>query len=144
MVVEVPIAQRSHEYEQLARAAGVPHSFAGLARAHADVDELVLDDSDAVCEHVVNQLGLSSRAADPQEASFYESLFNPMDVDGDGQLTAAELRTALSPFDMRLTPTQTQHMVVQADSDGDLRISLSEFIKCAGELGFEPQVVELP
>ena len=58
--------------------------------------------------------------------------FALLDADGDGFLSAAELRAALSRGGEPASEAEVARMLAAADLDGDGRISLSEFRRAMG------------
>jgi len=53
--------------------------------------------------------------------------FNLFDIDGDGVITAAELKTVMHALGSDLTNEEIDLLIREADYDGDGTISLNEF-----------------
>ena len=65
-----------------------------------------------------------------------DKLFGEFDVDGDGYITATELRQSLQKLGPsfaavadELTDEDVEEIIIENDEDGDGRISYSEFVK---------------
>lgn len=60
----------------------------------------------------------------------HEAVFREIDVDGNGQIDAAELFTAINKLypEKRFTPGDVQSMIQEADMDSDGTISLDEYL----------------
>jgi Ca2+-binding EF-hand superfamily protein len=61
------------------------------------------------------------------DASEYKMTFDLMDADGDGFISPAELRSLMSALGQEITAARSVEVVVQADRNGDGKISLEEF-----------------
>ncbi len=57
----------------------------------------------------------------------YKATFEMVDVDGDGYITAAELRSLMHALGQDISQSRAVEIVVQADGNADGRISLPEF-----------------
>eukprot|EP00803_Ostreobium_quekettii_P006964 evm.model.scf_1970.2 EVM.evm.TU.scf_1970.2 scf_1970:22605-24176(-) len=53
--------------------------------------------------------------------------FNVFDKDGNGYLTKEELRDVMRSLGVNLTVKEQEEMIREADQDGDMRLSYSEF-----------------
>jgi Ca2+-binding EF-hand superfamily protein len=53
--------------------------------------------------------------------------FKELDVNGDGQITTQEFRTAMSARGEAVTDAEIESIFADADSDKDGKISLTEF-----------------
>jgi calmodulin len=62
-----------------------------------------------------------------EEAATSESVFAMFDTDGDGQITASELRAVLAELGEEVGDDEAAARIREGDSDGDGRISLEEF-----------------
>ncbi|MEV4255063.1 EF-hand domain-containing protein [Spirillospora sp. NPDC049652] len=62
--------------------------------------------------------------ADPEQ---YRATFEMVDVDGDGQISPAELKNLMHALGRDISETRAVEVVVQADGDRDGLISLPEF-----------------
>ncbi|OAY74303.1 putative calcium-binding protein [Ananas comosus] len=66
-----------------------------------------------------------------------ERIFAWFDVDGDGKLSAAELRLMMNAVEAELSIEDAEAVVRSADSDGDGLLDLNEFVKLAELEGAE-------
>jgi len=57
----------------------------------------------------------------------YKATFEMVDVDGDGYITAAELKSLMHALGQDISEARSVEIVVQADGNRDGRISLAEF-----------------
>ena len=51
-----------------------------------------------------------------EQTAFFQDLFSQMDKDGNGEITATELREALDLFGIKVSPDEAHMMVMQADT----------------------------
>lgn len=65
------------------------------------------------------------------------ALFRAFDRDGDGFITAAELAHSMARLGHALTVQELTEMIKEADTDGDGRISYSEFAAVLTSAAFE-------
>jgi calmodulin len=68
------------------------------------------------------------KGADEQEAGIREA-FKVFDKDGNGFISAADLRRVLTNLGEKITDEEVEDMVREADTDGDGRINYEEFVK---------------
>jgi calmodulin len=61
------------------------------------------------------------------DTSDYAATFELIDTDGDGRITAAELKNLMSALGEEITDEAAEQGVQVVDDDGDGRISLEEF-----------------
>ncbi|MCW2883427.1 MAG: hypothetical protein QOE54_7027 [Streptosporangiaceae bacterium] len=61
------------------------------------------------------------------DASEYKATFELVDIDGDGFISAAELKSLMGALGQQITDARAVEVVVQADQNGDGKISLEEF-----------------
>ncbi|MBW8487705.1 EF-hand domain-containing protein [Actinomadura parmotrematis] len=61
---------------------------------------------------------------DPEQ---YRATFDLVDVDGDGFISPAELKNLMRALGQEITDTRAVEIVVEADANGDGKISLEEF-----------------
>ena len=61
------------------------------------------------------------------DVSEYKATFEMVDVDGDGYITAAELKNLMHALGQDISESRSVEIVVQADGNRDGRISLEEF-----------------
>jgi Ca2+-binding EF-hand superfamily protein len=61
------------------------------------------------------------------DTSDYAATFELIDTDGDGRITAAELKNLMSSLGEEITDEAAEQGVQVVDDDGDGRISLEEF-----------------
>ncbi|TDD61136.1 EF-hand domain-containing protein [Actinomadura rubrisoli] len=57
----------------------------------------------------------------------YRATFELVDVDGDGYISTAELKSLMSALGQDITDTRAVEVVVAADTDHDGKVSLEEF-----------------
>ncbi|KAK7103641.1 calmodulin-like [Littorina saxatilis] len=62
-------------------------------------------------------------------AARFAMVFKTLDTDGDGNVSAAELRAALQNRGQDITSDQIQAMLNTADTDGNGQLSFEEFLK---------------
>jgi Ca2+-binding EF-hand superfamily protein len=55
--------------------------------------------------------------------------FNELDLNGDGQITMTEFRTAMTARGEEITDEELESIFADADSDRDGQISLAEFTR---------------
>jgi hypothetical protein len=67
------------------------------------------------------------RWRDMADASEYKATFELVDIDGDGFISAAELKSLMGALGQQITDARAVEVVVQADQNGDGKISLEEF-----------------
>ncbi|XP_004231988.1 polcalcin Nic t 1 [Solanum lycopersicum] len=65
-------------------------------------------------------------AEDPQDVADRELVFKRFDLNGDGQISSAELGEALKMLGS-VTSEEVQYMMAELDTDGDGFISFKEF-----------------
>ncbi|XP_071160615.1 calmodulin-like [Mytilus edulis] len=63
----------------------------------------------------------------------YREVFNVYDKDGNGIITSDEFRAAMNSMGENLSKAEAEEMIMEADSDGDGQIDLTEFIKMMRE-----------
>jgi Ca2+-binding EF-hand superfamily protein len=61
------------------------------------------------------------------DTSAYETTFNLVDTDGDGLISADEMRSVMTALGEEMTAERAETVVQRIDTDGDGRISLEEF-----------------
>jgi hypothetical protein len=71
-------------------------------------------------------------AQDVQEDANAEQVFRMFDLDGDGQITAGELRSVLAKLGEDITDDEAVERIRTGDTDGDGKISLAEFLVMMG------------
>ena len=59
----------------------------------------------------------------------FKEIFEGMDVNGDGYISRDELKHAMVNMGERLSDEEIEDMLGEADTDGDGKIKLPEFIK---------------
>ncbi|BFZ11794.1 hypothetical protein BsWGS_14833 [Bradybaena similaris] len=72
----------------------------------------------------VNKKGMKT---EEQEAEEVRAAFKIFDANGDGFITAAELRRIVTSMGERLTEEEADAMIKKADQNGDGRINYEEF-----------------
>ncbi|XP_072996049.1 putative calcium-binding protein CML19 [Typha latifolia] len=63
-----------------------------------------------------------------------ERIFTRFDADGDGKISAAELRRVVKTVGEELTADDAEAAVKSADSDGDGLLDLEDFVRLVGVL----------
>ncbi|CAN1256597.1 Probable calcium-binding protein CML17 [Linum perenne] len=66
-----------------------------------------------------------------------KQLFRMFDRDGNGYITAAELAHSMAKLGHALTVEELNGMITEADTDGDGRISFSEFSRAISSAAFQ-------
>jgi len=67
------------------------------------------------------------RQADTEEE--IREAFKVFDKDGNGYISAAELRHVMTSLGEKLTDEEVDEMIREADTDGDGQINYQEFVK---------------
>ncbi|MFI0446078.1 EF-hand domain-containing protein [Actinomadura sp. 6N118] len=62
----------------------------------------------------------------------YRAAFEMVDADGDGYISTAELQNLMRALGQDVSSTRAVEVVVQADANGDGKISLEEFAALLG------------
>ena len=65
----------------------------------------------------------NDKCIEDQEQELIDS-FRVFDIDGDGFITAAELKRVMTEYGEPLTDDEVEYMIREADLDGDGRISI--------------------
>ena len=81
-------------------------------------------DIDMVCTLVARKI----EEAETEEGQLIEA-FKIFDIDGNGLISPAELRQALSDLGQNLTDEQVDGMIRESDLDGDGHINYKEFVR---------------
>ena len=63
-----------------------------------------------------------------EQLAFFSDVFDQMDKDGGGDVSPLELREMFETLGIKISPEEAQAMVAMADTDGDARVSKSEFL----------------
>ncbi|CAN1173590.1 Probable calcium-binding protein CML17 [Linum perenne] len=87
-------------------------------------------------------VGKNSAEEEEREKSPYseeqlKQLFRMFDRDGNGYITAAELAHSMAKLGHALTVEELNGMITEADTDGDGRISFSEFSRAISSAAFQ-------
>ena len=61
-------------------------------------------------------------------------MFQSFNNDGDGYITADDLRKCMREFNENVTDDELAKFVVAADNDGDGRVSYEEFVQVMNKL----------
>ncbi|OWF56442.1 Calmodulin-2 [Mizuhopecten yessoensis] len=72
---------------------------------------------------------MSRRMKDRGSKDDLREAFRVFDLDGDGFITANELRHAMTSMGEKLTEEEVEEMITDADADGDGRINYIEFVE---------------
>ena len=59
-------------------------------------------------------------------------LFRTFDRDGNGFISASELRKVMKRLGTRISAEEVERMVRKADADGDGKVNYEEFVKMMG------------
>ena len=65
----------------------------------------------------------------PDVRAQLKAVFQEFDLDGDGFLSAEELRAAMVRFDEHLTDGEAKALVEKHDRGGDGRLNVDEFLR---------------
>merc|ERR1712110_599638 len=71
---------------------------------------------------------MSKNTKEFDEKQELRATFNVFDKDGDGYITAAELRNVMTNLGEKLSDAEIDEMIKGADTDGDWRVSYYEFV----------------
>ncbi|CAN1256599.1 Probable calcium-binding protein CML17 [Linum perenne] len=77
------------------------------------------------------------REKSPYSEEQLKQLFRMFDRDGNGYITAAELAHSMAKLGHALTVEELNGMITEADTDGDGRISFSEFSRAISSAAFQ-------
>ena len=76
---------------------------------------------------------LMSRQTAPVDQSYLQA-FRQFDKNGDGVLSAQELKTVMASLGSPLTDTDIEAMIRLADANGDGRVDYEEFVRMVKNL----------
>lgn len=76
---------------------------------------------------LIQELNRKMKDTDSQEE--IEEAFKVFDKDGNGYISAAELRHVMTSLGEKLTEEEVDEMIREADVDGDGQINYQEFVK---------------
>ena len=65
----------------------------------------------------------------PTQMAELEQVFKKFDVNGDGKISASELRSIMGSLGHPATEEELEKMIVEVDADGDGFIDLNEFVE---------------
>ncbi|CAN1256596.1 Probable calcium-binding protein CML17 [Linum perenne] len=86
---------------------------------------------------VAPDLEEEEREKSPYSEEQLKQLFRMFDRDGNGYITAAELAHSMAKLGHALTVEELNGMITEADTDGDGRISFSEFSRAISSAAFQ-------
>lgn len=66
------------------------------------------------------------------ELTYFKELFNAIDKDNEGSITAKELGTALANIGAKTTELEVQAMINEGDIDGNGSLDFEEFVELLG------------
>lgn len=72
----------------------------------------------------------------------FERLFTRFDANGDRKISPPELQLLMNTIGEELTPQDAEAMLQSADSDGDGLLDMEEFMRMAGFVDDEDEIVE--
>jgi len=72
---------------------------------------------------------MSRKLQDVDHEDEIRQAFKVFDKDGNGHITAAELKQVMANLGEKLTDGEVNAMMKEADTDGDGTISYTEFVK---------------
>jgi hypothetical protein len=72
-----------------------------------------------------------------------QEAFKVFDKDGNGYISAAELRHVMTSLGEKLTEEEVDEMIREADVDGDGQINYEEFVKMMVSQGFFKEILLL-
>ncbi|RAY11231.1 EF-hand domain-containing protein [Actinomadura craniellae] len=65
----------------------------------------------------------------------YRATFEMVDVDGDGYISAAELKNLMSALGQEITDSRAVEVIVEGDRSRDGKLSLEEFAQFVASYG---------
>ena len=89
---------------------------------------LVDEDGDGTIDFEEFILLMEMKMNDSDEEQDIIEVFKVFDNDGNGYITAAELRHVMTNLEEKLTDEEIDEMINEADIDGDGQISYNEFV----------------
>ena len=92
-----------------------------------DMIHLVDEDGDGTIDFEEFILLMEMKMNDSDEEQDIIEVFKVFDNDGNGYITAAELRHVMTNLEEKLTDEEIDEMINEADIDGDGQISYNEF-----------------
>eukprot|EP01088_Endostelium_zonatum_P006392 TRINITY_DN18514_c0_g1_i1.p1 TRINITY_DN18514_c0_g1~~TRINITY_DN18514_c0_g1_i1.p1 ORF type:complete len:149 (-),score=41.91 TRINITY_DN18514_c0_g1_i1:23-469(-) len=104
----------------------------GLTSTKRDVEQMIASvDKDKngtidLEEFMILMQGMINRPVD------YREIFKAFDVNGDGYVTAKELKAVMNSIGELISDADVQMMIDQADGDSDGRVSYTEFVNFLG------------
>jgi hypothetical protein len=93
-----------------------------------DMIHLVDEDGDGTIDFEEFILLMEMKMNDSDEEQDIIEVFKVFDNDGNGYITAAELRHVMTNLEEKLTDEEIDEMINEADIDGDGQISYNEFV----------------
>ena len=90
---------------------------------------LVDEDGDGTIDFEEFILLMEMKMNDSDEEQDIIEVFKVFDNDGNGYITAAELRHVMTNLEEKLTDEEIDEMINEADIDGDGQINYEEFVK---------------
>ena len=100
-----------------------------LNPTQAELSEMLSEiDGDTVeFPEVLELLKRKKKEGDPEDE--FKEAFRVFDKDGNGFISAAELRHVMTNLGEKLTDEEVDEMIREADIDGDGQINYEEFVK---------------
>ncbi|CAG8568768.1 17668_t:CDS:2, partial [Racocetra fulgida] len=92
------------------------------------INEVDLDNNGTIdFNEFLNMMARKVKDSDAEEE--IKEAFKVFDKDGNGLISAAELKTVMSSIGEKLTDEEIDEMIHEADVDGDGQINYEEFVK---------------
>ena len=103
----------------------------GLSLNEADLQELISN-----VDPIGNKIDLSCflnimellKAKDSRVEDEFREVFNVLDIDGSGFITATELKQVMTDLGDNPSDTEVEELMRHADIDGDGKVSFKEFV----------------
>ena len=109
----------------------------GKTPSDQDVEDMMneadMDGNGSIDLHEFVSMMKKKKTKKEEEREIIEA-FRVFDVDGDGYVTAVELRKVMAKLGEHLTDDDVDSMIIAADADGDGRVDFKEFAKMMNPL----------
>ncbi|XP_052188677.1 putative calcium-binding protein CML19 [Diospyros lotus] len=74
-------------------------------------------------------MGIDDERSSMEKGGEYERVFKRFDENGDGKISAAELRQCVATLGVELTEADAEEAVAAMDADGDGELGMKDFLK---------------